>query len=363
MEVSQFTYFQQVGGIECDPVSTELTYGLERLAMYVQGVESVYDLDFNGVAGAGRITYGDVFKRGRARILRLQFRARRHRHAVRAFRGCRGRNASALIGERRVGRCPAYDQCLKASHLSTCSMRAASSASPSAPPISAGCARSPSLLRDLARGAGSPEHAAPRSSLLPDRPCPDLFRASTAFLLPPDRFKTWMAGTSPATAGQGWSGLLTMRGELLLELLSEEIPARMQRRAIDDLTGLIRDKLAAAEIPAAELRGYVTPRRLTVIAEGIPERQPDRSEERRGPRVGAPQQALDGFLRAAGARVDRAMRGARHRPRRILFRDRPAAGPAGRRSACRNCCTPRSPSCPGRNRCATRPRRCAGCGR
>src|SRR5947209_5794252 len=89
-------------------------------------------------------------------------------------------------------------------------------------------------------------------------------------------------------------------GELLLELLSEEIPARMQRRAIDDLTGLIRDKLAAAEIPAAELRGTVTPRRLTVIAEGIPVRQPDRSEERPGPRVGAPQQALDGFLRAAG---------------------------------------------------------------
>src|SRR5690348_18381561 len=63
MEVSQFTYFQQVGGIECDPVSTELTYGLERLAMYVQGVESVYDLDFNGGTGAGRITYGQVFKR------------------------------------------------------------------------------------------------------------------------------------------------------------------------------------------------------------------------------------------------------------------------------------------------------------
>src|SRR5438309_1085434 len=89
-------------------------------------------------------------------------------------------------------------------------------------------------------------------------------------------------------------------GELLLELLSEEIPARMQRRAIEDLTGLIRDKLAAAEIPAAEVRGSVTPRRLTVMATGIPERQPDRSEERRGPRVGAPQQALDGFLRAAG---------------------------------------------------------------
>jgi glycyl-tRNA synthetase beta chain len=91
-----------------------------------------------------------------------------------------------------------------------------------------------------------------------------------------------------------------MPGELLLELLSEEIPARMQRRAIADLVGLIRDKLAKAEIPAASLKGYVTPRRLAVIATGIPERQPERSEERRGPRVGAPPNAVEGFLRSAG---------------------------------------------------------------
>jgi glycyl-tRNA synthetase beta chain len=89
-------------------------------------------------------------------------------------------------------------------------------------------------------------------------------------------------------------------GELLLELLSEEIPAGMQRRAITELAGLLRDKLAAAEIPAESLRGYVTPRRLTVIGEGIPTTQPDRAEERRGPRVGAAGSAIDGFLRSAG---------------------------------------------------------------
>ena len=61
MEVSQFTYFQQVCGIECAPVSGELTYGLERLAMYVQGVDNVYDLNFNGQDGAKRVSYGDVF--------------------------------------------------------------------------------------------------------------------------------------------------------------------------------------------------------------------------------------------------------------------------------------------------------------
>ncbi|MBV9828203.1 MAG: glycine--tRNA ligase subunit beta [Alphaproteobacteria bacterium] len=89
-------------------------------------------------------------------------------------------------------------------------------------------------------------------------------------------------------------------GELLLELLSEEIPARLQRRAIADLTALIRDKLAAAEIPAANVTGFVTPRRLTVIAEGIPAAQPDHADERRGPRVGAPAQAVEGFLRSTG---------------------------------------------------------------
>ncbi len=74
----------------------------------------------------------------------------------------------------------------------------------------------------------------------------------------------------------------------------------MQRRASAEFTGLLRDKLAAAEIPAVKMRGYVTPRRLTVIGEGIPARQPDRSEERRGPRVGAPAPAIEGFLRSAG---------------------------------------------------------------
>jgi glycyl-tRNA synthetase beta chain len=90
------------------------------------------------------------------------------------------------------------------------------------------------------------------------------------------------------------------RGELLLELLSEEMPAGMQRRAIAELAALLRDKLAAAEIPAADLHRYVTPRRLAVIAKGIPAAQPDRSEARRGPRVGAPAAAIEGFLRSAG---------------------------------------------------------------
>ncbi len=114
MEVSQFTYFQQVGGIECDPVSTELTYGLERLAMYVQGVESVYDLDFNGGTGDRRITYGEVFKRAEREFSVYNFEAadtsRLFAHFADAEAECQ-----ALI-QRGIA-LPAYDQCLKASHL------------------------------------------------------------------------------------------------------------------------------------------------------------------------------------------------------------------------------------------------------
>jgi glycyl-tRNA synthetase beta chain len=121
--------------------------------------------------------------------------------------------------------------------------------------------------------------------------------------------KTWMAGSSRAKAKEKNRGAPAVTGELLLELLSEEIPARMQRRAIEDLVGLVRDKLAAADIPAAMIEGHVTPRRLVVIADGIPARQPDREEERRGPRVGAPEAAIGGFLRAAGlASIDQCER-------------------------------------------------------
>jgi glycyl-tRNA synthetase beta chain len=88
--------------------------------------------------------------------------------------------------------------------------------------------------------------------------------------------------------------------DLLLELLSEEIPARMQARAADDLKRLVTDKLKALDLPAAAARAFVTPRRLALFVEGLPERQPDRTVEVKGPRVGAPEQALAGFLRSTG---------------------------------------------------------------
>jgi glycyl-tRNA synthetase beta chain len=89
--------------------------------------------------------------------------------------------------------------------------------------------------------------------------------------------------------------------DLLLELLSEEIPARMQSRAAEDLRRLVGERLALAQLAhAGEIRAFVTPRRLTIVVEGLPAAQPDVSEERKGPRVGSPDAAVQGFLRSAG---------------------------------------------------------------
>jgi len=88
--------------------------------------------------------------------------------------------------------------------------------------------------------------------------------------------------------------------EFLLELLSEEIPARMQTRAADDLKRLVAAGLEAAGLGFSDARAFATPRRLALVVDGLPTARPDVSEERRGPRVGAPDQAVQGFLKGAG---------------------------------------------------------------
>jgi glycyl-tRNA synthetase beta chain len=88
--------------------------------------------------------------------------------------------------------------------------------------------------------------------------------------------------------------------DLLLEFLSEEIPARMQARAADDLRKLVTDRLVAAGLVYEGAKAFATPRRLALSVHGVPARQPDIKEERKGPRVGAPENAIAGFLKAAG---------------------------------------------------------------
>jgi glycyl-tRNA synthetase alpha chain len=121
MEVSQFTYFQQVAGFECAPVSGELTYGLERLAMYVQGKDNVFELNFNGRTGKDRVTYGDVFRQAEEEYSRYNFEYADtdalFRHFKDAEEECRRLLVEGARGNRHQLALPAYDQCIKASHI------------------------------------------------------------------------------------------------------------------------------------------------------------------------------------------------------------------------------------------------------
>src|SRR4030088_803631 len=88
--------------------------------------------------------------------------------------------------------------------------------------------------------------------------------------------------------------------DLLLELFSEEIPARMQAKAADDLRRMVTDKLVAEGLVYEGAKAFATPRRLALTVHGIPARQSDLKEERKGPRVGGPEAAIAGFLKATG---------------------------------------------------------------
>ncbi len=112
MEVTQFTYFQQVGGLECHPVSGEITYGIERIAMYLQGVDSIYDIVWTD-GPAGKVTYGDVFKQNEVEMSAFNFEHADTEKLFRYFDECESLCNELLEKQLAL---PAYEQVLKASH-------------------------------------------------------------------------------------------------------------------------------------------------------------------------------------------------------------------------------------------------------
>ena len=114
MEVSQFTYFQQVCGHDCRPVTGELTYGLERLAMYVQGIDNVYDLNYNGLEGQKKVTYGDIFRKAEKEFSEYNFNYANTQMITEQFSKIEEECVSLANQQLAL---PAYDQCIKASHL------------------------------------------------------------------------------------------------------------------------------------------------------------------------------------------------------------------------------------------------------
>jgi glycyl-tRNA synthetase alpha chain len=110
MEVTQFTYFQQMGGFDCKPVSGELTYGLERLAMYIQGVDSIYDLDYNGAG----MTYGDIFLENEKQMSEWNFEVANTDTLFDLFNKAAAECENCLDRKLPI---PAYEQAIKASHV------------------------------------------------------------------------------------------------------------------------------------------------------------------------------------------------------------------------------------------------------
>jgi len=110
MEVTQFTYFQQVGGFDCKPVTGELTYGLERLAMYIQGVDNVFDLAFNDAG----VTYGDVFLENEKEQSRYNFETANTEALFDLFRKAAAESENCIAAALPI---PAYEQAIKASHI------------------------------------------------------------------------------------------------------------------------------------------------------------------------------------------------------------------------------------------------------
>ena len=117
MEITQFTYFQQVGGIEVKPVASEITYGLERLAMFIQKVDNVYELDWDGVdKKKGGKTYGDIFLRSEKEFSAYNFERANSTILLQHFNDAE-QECFALLDKENPLTLPAYDQCIKASHL------------------------------------------------------------------------------------------------------------------------------------------------------------------------------------------------------------------------------------------------------
>jgi glycyl-tRNA synthetase alpha chain len=114
MEIIQYTYFQQVGGIECDPVPVEITYGLERIATIIQGVESNFEIDWNGAPGDKKLTYADIFKRNEREFSQYNFEYATTDKLFHFFASAEEECHHLLKHDVVL---PAYEQCVKANHF------------------------------------------------------------------------------------------------------------------------------------------------------------------------------------------------------------------------------------------------------
>lgn len=278
MEVTQFTYFQQVGGFELRPVLGEITYGLERICMFIQGVDNVFDLQYNK-----QFTYGDIFHENEVQFSAHNFEVVRIESQLQAFSEFE-QECERLC--ERVLPLPALDYCLKASHaFNLLDARGAISVSERQGYIL--------RVRNLARMISE--------AFLKNREAlghPLLKRIPGAESAKPVQVKA-----APVSLGE--------REPLLFEVGVEEMPSRVFSSLLEQLPRLAKKHLADSKLEPGELRLFTTPRRFTLAFDGMLTQQPDIAEEIKGPPLriakdadGKWTKAAMGFAKKAGIELD-----------------------------------------------------------
>jgi glycyl-tRNA synthetase len=282
MEITQFTYFQQVGGIDLKPVSLEITYGLERIAMYLQGVDSVFDLMWND-----SVRYGEVHHRGEVEFSMFNFDYA-NVELLKSNFDAYEKESRRLIAEGLV--LPAYEYCLKCSHtFNLMDARGALSVTERTGYIA--------KVRGIAKLVAEAFYRQREEMGFP-------------LLRQDDKVGTERPGTAEKKAAEPLP-VVDTESDFLLEIGTEEIPARFVRLLLDGMKNGFERELKANRIDFRAIRTMGTPRRLSLVIEGLSPRQKAASEVVFGPprRVafdddGNPTKAAEGFARSQGVSVD-----------------------------------------------------------
>lgn len=292
MECTQFTYFQQVGGIDLDPPSVELTYGTERLAMYLQGIDNVYDLEW--VPG---VSYGDVYKVNEAEWSVYNFELADIPLLQRSFVDYERECERCL--ERGLAR-PAYDFVLKTSHVfNLLDARGAISVTERTGYI----ARVRNLARktaelyvsQLPQAAGEPAEATSEGDAVAAAGAAASGGSEVTTATAPTSSEPWISPDDRASR------------DFLLEIGVEEMPASACRAAIDLLPERVAGLFTAegVDLAPSDVQVMVSPRRIAVLLKDVPGEQAPREIVQRGPAYeaafdaqGNPTKACEGFARA-----------------------------------------------------------------
>jgi len=279
LEITQFTYFQQAGGQTLDPNSVELTYGLERIAMFLQGVREVWQLDWDG-----NHTYGDVYLQPEIDFCKYQFETADVKRLTLMYDEFE-KEAKETIERGLID--PAYNYVLFCSHLFN--------------------------ILDARGGIGVTERATyfARMRGLARKVAEKYVEKRREMNYPLLRKDSGKIGKKPAAEIPAPSSSTDKYNDFLLEIGTEELPPGDVTRAIKQLSEVVPKLLEEAHLGFIEVKVTGTPRRLVVMVSNLERRQPDRVIKKRGPRAerafdegGNPTKAGQGFARGQGIAVE-----------------------------------------------------------